>query len=238
MEKKLNILEVEIDGITAKAAMKAAVGYMQSETLSTIEIVTMDMLIQGQENPEWRALTKEVDLLLPGDWEIFEVASIDDKTLLKDVTNHVFLSMFLRYLQRNKKQIFLLADTAEKMEELKQVLVDAVRGNLLIGGAGVLEPDGRVEELINEINGAEIDCIISVLPSPFQEEFIGKNSALLSARLWFGGGNAILQQNGGRTGRVRHFLLKKFFCHQVELQKKEARAAIASAYGGVLNPEP
>lgn len=221
MEKKLNILDVEIDGITAKTAMKAAVGYMQSETLSTIEIVTMDMLIQGQENPEWRALTKDMDLLLSGDREIFEVASIDDKTLLKDVTNHVFLSMFLRYLQKNKKQIFLLADTVEKVDELRQVLGDAVRGSLLISSVGVLGSDGRVEELINEINGAEIDCIISALPSPLQEEFIGKNSALLSARLWLGGGNVILRQNGGRTGRVRHFFLKKLFRHQVERQKKE-----------------
>ena len=37
MEKRINIFDVEIDGFTAKAAMKAAVEYMQSESINTME---------------------------------------------------------------------------------------------------------------------------------------------------------------------------------------------------------
>ena len=49
MKEKINIFDVEIDGFTAKAAMQAAVQYMQSESINTIEIVTLDMLMQEKD---------------------------------------------------------------------------------------------------------------------------------------------------------------------------------------------
>ncbi len=77
MKKKINIFDVEIDGFTAKAAMQAAVEYMQSESINTIEIVTLDMLMQGQDSPEWIEKTKEIDLILPGEKEILEAAEVE-----------------------------------------------------------------------------------------------------------------------------------------------------------------
>ena len=52
----------------------------------------------------------------------------------------------------------------------------------------ISETEGREEEIINEINGTETDCIISVLPSPYQEMFIGRNRSLLNVKLWLGCG--------------------------------------------------
>lgn len=222
MEKKINIFDVEIDGFTAKAAMQAAVRYMQSEPINTIEIVTLDMLMQGQDSPEWIEKTKEIDLVLPGEKEILEAAEAEDRNLLKDVSNELFLKMFLRYLQRNHKKVFLIAGSDEELEGMKSALEKYNKG-VAVAGEGVLDPEGKaVEEIINEVNGVETDCILSVLPSPQQEEFIVANSALLNARIWLGCGKTLARLYGKRSeGIVRRFLLKKVFRYRVGRQKRE-----------------
>lgn len=222
MKKKINIFDVEIDGFTAKAAMQAAVEYMQSESINTIEIVTLDMLMQGQDSPEWIEKTKEIDLVLPGEKEILEAAEVEDRNLLKDVTNELFLRMFIRFLQRNHKKIFLIAGSWQELESLKPALERYNRG-IAIVGQGILDPEGKAEEeIINEVNGVETDCILSILPSPQQEEFIVKNSALLNARMWLGCGKTLSRMYGERSGSgVRRFFLKKIFRYRVGRQRKE-----------------
>ena len=222
MEEKINIFDVEIDGFTAKAAMQAAMQYMQSESINTIEVVTLDMLMQGQDNPEWKENTKAMDMVLPGEIEILEAAEITDRNLLRDVANEVFLKMFLKYLQRNRKRVFLIAQSEQELTTLTGVMGKYGR-NIGIVGQGILADNGRSEEdIINDVNGAETDCILSVLPSPQQEEFIVRSSALLNARVWLGCGEAmIVNYNKKNKGGVRRFFLKRVFRYQVGKQKKE-----------------
>lgn len=222
MNEKINIFDVALDGFTAKAAMQAAVQYMQSESINTIEIVTLDMLMKGQDNPEWKENTKVLDMLIPGEKEILEAAKVEDRELLKDVSNKVFLKMFLRYLKKNRKKLFLVATSEAELYSLEEAM-EKYSGRVLVAGKGVLPEEGRTEEtVINEINGAEIDCIFSVLPSPQQEDFIARNSALLNARVWLGCGRSLtegyLEKN---ITSVRRFFMKKMFCYQVGRQNKD-----------------
>lgn len=219
MEIKINIFGVEIDRFTAKAAMQAAVEYMDSESINTIEIVTLDMLMQGQDSPEWKEKAKEIDMVLPGEKEILEAAKIDDKFLMKDVTNKVFLKMFLRLLQKNQKRVFIIAASEQEICALEEAL-DRYNRGIIIVGKGILDSEGKaMEEIINEINGDETDCILSVLPSPQQEEFIVKNSALLNARVWLGCGRTLTRDYGEKIGgNVRRFFMKRRFWYRVGRQ--------------------
>ena len=76
----------------------------------------------------------------------------------------------------------------------------------------------RKDSVINEINGAEPDCIISVLPYPEQERFITEAKALLNARLWIGCSLILLQEENIKkpSGKLRKFLLKRTLRHLVE----------------------
>lgn len=222
MKEKMNIFDVEIDGLTAKAAMQAVVQYMESESINTIGIVTLDMLMQGKDDPVWKENTKEIDMVLPGEREILEAAEIQDRNLLRDVANKVFLRMFLRYLQRNRKKVFLIAQSEKELLSVEQAMEKYNRG-ISIAGHGILSPEGKSEEdVINNVNGVETDCILSVLPSPQQEDFIVRNSALLNARVWLGCGNILAANYNEKSGGgVRRFLMKKAFRYRVEKQKKE-----------------
>ena len=120
---------------------------------------------------------------------------------------------YTKYLQKNQKKIFLLADTDEDLLHITDSLRRYSRG-LRLTGSGVIKPDdNREESVINEINGTETDCILSVMGSPYQEQFIGRNRALLNAKVWLGCGAVFREGYGARRPavRVKHFFRKFLF---------------------------
>ena len=72
MENKIDIFEIDIDALTAKDTLKRIVQFMESETVNTVEIVTLELLVHGQDDSEWRGVMREMGLGLPGGEEILE----------------------------------------------------------------------------------------------------------------------------------------------------------------------
>ena len=213
MNEKINILNIELYQTSAKAAMQKVVQYMESDSINTVEIITMDMLLKGKDMPGWKEAVESLNLVLPGETEILEAAGVREKTLLRDTAGLVFLKMFLRYIQRNKKRELLEMESAIREHDRK----------LILAGRGVLPPDGAgIEQVINAVNGAETDCIFSLLPSPEQELLIQRNSALLNARVWFGCGSVLkeIYMKKQKKGKIQRFLRRKVFRYQVGRQQR------------------
>lgn len=223
MENKINVFDIEFDRLTAKQVMRQMLQYMESESVSTVDIVALESLMQGQDNAEWKEWVHNVDLLLPGSREILESVGITDGREFQDMENHTFFRLFFRYLERNQKTVFLLAEQEQTLDVLKD-RIDSLRRGTIICGEAVLSPDSENQDkVINQINGVEPDCIMSVLSCPYQEQFISENKALLNARVWLGCG-PLLQENVTEKrpiGRLKRFILKKSFRHQVDRQNKE-----------------
>ncbi|MCU6746422.1 WecB/TagA/CpsF family glycosyltransferase [Faecalicatena acetigenes] len=225
MKETINIFDVYMQNFTAKEAMKQVIAYLETESLHTIEIVTMDMLLKEQENVQWKDMVKKLDMVLPGEREILEAAGVQDKNSIRDAEEHIFLKLFLKYLQKNRKKIFLLADKEEQIQSLSEEIRHYHRGIVITGGAALVPDEGQEEKVINEINGTETDCLVSMFSSPWQEQFIAEKKALLNVRLWIGCGPLLMQNyTEKKIGRkVKTFFLKKLFRYRVEKQKKEKR---------------
>ena len=69
MIEKMNIFDVEIPILTAKEAMIRAMQYLESESVDTIELVSMDMLMKERENAQWKEQINELTMLLPENTE-------------------------------------------------------------------------------------------------------------------------------------------------------------------------
>ncbi len=224
MEEKFNVLGVELDCLSAKDAMLQAIQFLEDETLDTIGIVSMDMLLSGQDDRLWTEQLGQMKMLLPGEAEILEAGEIHDWIRLKEAGERTFLKMFMKYLQKQHKRVFLLAGSEGELRRVEEAVSRYNRGIRMTGHA-LLGQDGvQEEEVVNEINGTETDCILSVLPSPYQEEFILRNKALLNSRVWLGCGNILWKSYDERKllKHIKHFILKKIFRYQVEKQQKES----------------
>ena len=223
MEDKIEVLGIRMDCLTAKETMLQAMRFMEDDPVDTIEIMTMDSLMNNQEDETWISQAKEFKLVLPGEAEILEAAEIHDRVKLKEIENRIFLKMFMKYLQKNQKRIYLLADTEEELSRAENAIRHYNRG-IRISGHACLDPaDSREEEVVNDINGTETDCILSVLSAPYQESFISRNRLLLNAKMWFGCGPMLIRTYDDRKllHQIRHFFRKTMFRREVEKQQKE-----------------
>ena len=222
MGSRINVLDIDIDNYTAKEAMKRFVDAMQSEPLSVIEMVTADSLMQMGDAPELKGEVGSFDLVLAGDTTILQSADITERKCLKEIEERTFLKMLLRYINRNHKRVYLLVESEEEGQEFLRFLEYNCRGGQIGGMAKVSDMDRADDMVVNAINGADIDCVISVMSSPLQEDFVTKNKSILNAHVFLGLGREILPL--GRTGivqsRFAQYVIKKIFLKEMEKRKK------------------
>lgn len=224
MNEKINVLNVNIDSCTAKEAMKETIAFLETEPVSVIEVVSVDGLMQMNDLPELKEKLNEFDLVLPGEKLILETA--EEARMPKEIDMSLYLKMFMRYLHKNHKRIYLLVESEEEGQETFRYMQKAYSGIQLIGLAKV-SAEGRADDmLVNAINGSEVDCILSALSTPLQEDFIAKNRNLLDARVWIGVGQKVFaaRKPGLGQGKIAKYLLNHFFKREMEKNKLKSQS--------------
>lgn len=222
MDGKINVLDIDIDSCTAKEAMRRTMKYLESEPISIIEMVTADRLMQMDETPELKKDVRDFDLILAGDKAVLEAAEISDRRALQEVEGRIYLKMFLRYLHKNHKRLYLLVESEEEGQEFYNYFQNSYGGVQIIGLAKVSALNRADDMLVNAINGGETDCVIAALGAPLQEDFIVKNKSLLDTRIWLGIGKGTLagRKSGNSQGRIAHFFEKYILKKELEKRKK------------------
>ena len=111
----------------------------------------------------------------------------------------------------------------EETQKLEQFLQSEYTGIQIAGTACVPEDESADDLITNQINGAEVDCVLSSMVSPKQEEFIRRCKNLLNTRLWLGIGteSGIMTQKETWRVRFREFLIRKILKREVEKDKKK-----------------
>ena len=223
MENKISVFGIGIDSRPAKESLKAAIELMDGEGLSTIEILTMDMLLKERDNEEIKEILAKMDLVLPESEAMLKMAENPEaKHAAETAEKRGFLQMYLKYLQKYKKRVFLLAEDDRQCEQVSELLKKEYRG-ILLTGSGVLPEGGEEESVINEINGLEIDCILSVLSSPHQELFAENARNMLSAKMWLGLSRMLRkkQEEGKKTYKAKNFFIRNLFRHSVGKENRQ-----------------
>ena len=223
MDGKMNVLNVQLDDYTAKDAMKAVTEYMHTEPVNTVEILTVDILMKAAQTEGLKEDIEQLDLVIAGDESILEAAEVTEKKKLQEAHNQVFMKLVFHYFHKNRSRVFLLTDLPEETQKLEQFLQSEYTGIQIAGTACVPEDESAYDLITNQINGAEVDCVLSSMVSPKQEEFIRRCKNLLNTRLWLGIGteSGIMTQKETWRVRFREFLIRKILKREVEKDKKK-----------------
>lgn len=222
MDNKIEVLNIKINLCTAKEAMKKAVDYMKSDLISIIEFVTPNSIMALDENDELKAQMNQFELILAGEKALFDVLGVKDATLVKEVEERRFLKMFFQYLHKQYKRVYLLVEAEKDAENIYERLSKSYRGIEIVGIAKVAAKNRADMMLVNAINGSEVDCIISTLSTPLQEDFVTKNKNLMNARVWLGLGKKMLEFEEEETAKrkLAKYLMKKILKKEIEKQKR------------------
>lgn len=219
----MNVLDVQLDDCTAKDAMKAVTGFMQTEPVSTVEILTVDILMRASETEGIKSSLEELDLVLAGDEAILEAAKVTEKKKLQEVKNKSFLKMLFHYFHKNNTRVFVLVDTKDEMEPARLFLEENYGGIEIAGIEAVPDDESADDMITNHINGAEVDCVLAGLSSPKQENFICRVHAVLNAKLWLGVGKGgmLSPKKISLKARFRDFWERKILKREMEKKRKE-----------------
>lgn len=222
MSKKINVLDISIDNFTAKEAMQEALSYMESDPVNVIELVTIEGLMELGTEPELKEEMGTFDLVLAGNKTILEAADIAEHKCLRETQNKTFLKMFLRYLARKHKRIYLLVESEEEGQKMFGHFADYYKGAQIVGMAKVSAKNRADDMLINAINGEEADCVLSALSSPLQEDLISKTRSVMNARVWLGLGKSTIPVSDRKIGdgKIGQFFIKQIFKKEIEKSRK------------------
>ena len=64
MDRKMNVLGVQVDDYSAKEAMRQAIEYLQTEGINVIEMLTTDVLVKSSVVEGVKQNTEEADMIL------------------------------------------------------------------------------------------------------------------------------------------------------------------------------
>ncbi len=224
MNRKINVLGVQIDNYTAKDAMRNAVQYLETDLISTVGILKVNTLISAGEVEELKDAVENLDMVVAGDEAILEAAGVTERKRIQEVQNQMFLKMLMRYMHKNRKRVFLLTESEEEADMFKRYLATNYGGIVVSGELVLNEESEQLDDwIVNTINGLEIDCILASLSTSIQEPFIMRNRTLVNARLWLGLGKSVKLQSskGIQTGFFKELIDKRIFKRKIEKHKKE-----------------
>jgi N-acetylglucosaminyldiphosphoundecaprenol N-acetyl-beta-D-mannosaminyltransferase len=187
-------------------------------------MVTMQALTKFRSEENVGDIFEALDVVLAGDKEVLQVAGIKDERRLKEVDELLFVKMAMRYLHKNNIRVFLLAETETDLQKLEEYMKEDY-SNIQVVEVAAMETKGESDDmLLNLINGSESICILSVLPSPLEEQFVCRNRTLVNAQLWLGLGNLLNEMKKSKTRfeKIKRFVMRLLL--KKEMTKKGENA--------------
>ena len=204
MIKKVDILGVELDNYTVREAIMCVERYLGNHVLNVIESISAQMLIQSESDPVMKEILSSLDLAVIGEKEIIQAAGLGTMQRIKETEENDFYFEFFKRVERNKKSVFLLAETEEKLTGLKQELKEFFPKLIYAGEYATEQCVGDLEAVINDMNATTPDVIVSVLPSPLQEHFLFEHRDKMNANIWYGMGCvSVHRKKHGLLGRIK-----------------------------------
>lgn len=203
MTKKIDILGLSLDNYTVRESITQAEAFLENGTLSTIEMISVQTLLAAAENPAVRGVIEALDLSVIGEREILQAVGIDTMQRLRETDESDFSTEFFKRLERNKKSVFLLGQDADALTQVRGRLADAFPRLVIVGECALENCTGDPDGVINDMNAMTPDVIVSVLPTPAQEEFFRTHRNKMSVSIWYGAGECGLGR--GKKGIAGFF---------------------------------
>lgn len=217
MSKKIDVLGLHIDNYTVREAMLKIEGSLDNTAINTVQILSMRMLMMTSENGKLKEYIEQLDTGIIGDREILSAVGVNNGFRLKETVENDFLEEFFKKLMRRNKTIYILAETAGDVEKFSAYIRDFYERLEILGAYALETAPGNYDAVVNDVNIAAPDVIVSLLSPPYLEDFILPNKNKLNVRIWFGIGNdfAARIQRVGVGAFVKRLLYRGIFHRRI-----------------------
>lgn len=207
MIKEITVAGIKLNSYTALENLTQISNNLDHKVFTTVEEIYMRTLLLAKEDEEIQKVVEALDVTVIAESDVFEAVGENTSARRKEIEKREFFHQLMRILERNKYTTLLLGETREEVEETSEYILEEFSRLNIVGRIAVEECNGASEGIINDINMLAPDVILSVLPSPKQEYFLGEHRAMLSAKLWYGVGSGKITE---QKHSLKSILLKRF----------------------------
>ena len=182
--RKMQVLSVSLVDYTVREAIHKVEKYLHDGKMHTIAYISKKGVMEADENEQVKEFIGKMDLMVCADSDVLRAAHVETWNRIREIDENVFMEEFLKKMIRQRKSIYILAQTVEELQHLETHL-RSFQQNLCIVGKYALEHLSVDEEfVVNEINGLEPDVLISLLPSMKRIEFYDSNYMKINTNIW------------------------------------------------------
>lgn len=230
MKKEIQLLGMTFPNYSLREELMIAQEALKDERLHLFLTASMQSLVRlnGSESEQVKSCVEQADLVIVDDPEILGVAGITASQRIHEAQEHLFFAEFMKRLVRGQQQVYLLASNGAALEKIKEMLGDRYEKLQIVGQYSIEDYPDDLDRMINEINSAAPDVVLSVMPTPDQEEFLAENRSKILAKLWYGlGENFMLPTQkkgiGWHMKHLIHFGRFKLHVNQYEENDEETK---------------
>jgi N-acetylglucosaminyldiphosphoundecaprenol N-acetyl-beta-D-mannosaminyltransferase len=207
MIKTIDVAGIQLDNYTVREAIMNVERDWAEHGFRTIEEVNMDMLMMADSDEVIRKVLDSVDYTVIAEAGILDVVGAGSYQRKREIEHRDFFYELMKRIERNHKTVFVIGETSAQTQQLHDKIMELYPRCEIVGMEALEECMGATDAVVNEMNSLSPDVIVSILPSPAQEQFLVDNRDKLSAGLWYGIGMMPMREvKGGIRNAIRNLI--------------------------------
>ena len=190
-EKKVNVLGVNISGITFDEALKRAEEMLEKDGVSTIFTPNPEIIMCAREDLELRDILNSADLCTADGIGVVYASKILKNPVPERVAGFDLVCALLEKMAQTKEGVFLFCAKPGVAEKAKEKMEEKYPGISVVGcHDGYFKPEDEAG-IVEEINSSGAKLLLVCLGAPKQEKWIATYKDCLKVSLCMGVGGTL-----------------------------------------------
>ncbi len=191
MRDVVNILGVNIDKITAKAALDRAEELVKSDGVSVVYTPNPEIIMAAYEDEEFKNILNSADMCVPDGIGVVYGAKIIGKPLYERVPGFELCTALLERMSKFGGSVFMFGSKPGVAETAAEKLCEKYPGLKIAGTRNGYFKQEDEAEIIEQINASGADFLMVCLGAPKQEKWISMYRDKLNVKLCVGAGGSL-----------------------------------------------
>ncbi len=182
MQASVKIMDIDVDMLTNDIFTGIINEHLSDGHLYVIFFASAELLDRASKDEDYREIIEQADLLLPGEEALLATHHVDVLEAGGMVTSFKSFGLVLENLQRQDRNIYIMAKSEEEAFNLRDCCKRVQPGlkvvDFCVYGGGLDD-----EAVINDINSCLPDMLVVDLPPGIQERWIIGHASQLNAKI-------------------------------------------------------
>lgn len=187
----VRIFGVRFDNVTASEAKRRFIAMMESGGLKTIYTPNTEIIMKAQEDPTFKQVLNEGDLVIPDGIGVVLASKIHHLGLSERVPGIELMGLMLEFCNRAGKSIYLFGGAPGIAEMASEKILSTYPNLKIVGIRDGYFKEEDVWSILDDINEKKPDILFVALGAPKQEKWIHQHKKTLNAKVAMGVGGAL-----------------------------------------------